>query len=74
MVGKLFRFGWVASNIQGDNLYGWSSDKGEGTLEEAQAFYLETYPQYKDKQGIEWFCYPADDPTGVYNVEIVRCS
>ena len=55
---KLFYFGWVSSNIN-SNYFAWSSHKNVGTIEEAEAFYAETFPQYEEKVGMEWFCYPV---------------
>jgi hypothetical protein len=55
---ELFYFGWVSSNIA-SNCYQWSTDKGIGTQEEAETFYLETREQHEEDRQ-EWFCYPVE--------------
>jgi hypothetical protein len=56
---ELFYFGWVATNVI-SNAYAWSSHKGVGTEAEAQNFYEETYDEYVDNVGVNWFCYPCE--------------
>lgn len=47
-----FVFGWVSTQIA-QNFAAWASEKGEGTLAQAQKFRLATaeYHPYED-----WFC------------------
>ncbi len=47
-----FVFGWVSS-IVAQNFVAWATEKGEGTLQEAEQFRLATTKSHPNE---DWFC------------------
>ncbi len=51
-------FGWVADNIN-NNFAAWSTNKSEGTKEDADKFYADTVEEMEGT-GMSWFCVDKD--------------